>query len=115
MNWKRASLDPPDELLASALQLGRKYHFDEPHAERVARFASELFDRTRRLHRLEDGDRLLLEVAAWLHDIGQYVSYASHHKHSYYLIRSSHLVGLDNAGRKWWPMWRDTTASPRRG
>lgn len=83
------------EAVESALRLGRKYAFDEAHARQVTDLALSLFDQTRRLHRLGDGDRLLLEVSGLLHDIGQFISLSSHHKHSYYLIRSSRLAGLD--------------------
>ena len=31
-----------------------------------------------------------------LHDVGQFVNYAAHHKHSYYLIRSSQIMGLND-------------------
>jgi exopolyphosphatase / guanosine-5'-triphosphate,3'-diphosphate pyrophosphatase len=55
----------------------------------------ELFDKTKKLHRLSDDYKLLLEAAARLHDIGQFISYASHHKHSYYLIKASQLIGLN--------------------
>lgn len=84
-----------DQVLASALQLGRKYAFDERHAKTVARFAARLFDSTRRLSRLSEEDRLLLEVAALLHDIGQYVSLSGHHKHTFYILQSSPLIGLN--------------------
>ncbi|MGH8003401.1 MAG: HD domain-containing protein [Limisphaerales bacterium] len=84
-----------DQVLASALQLGRKYAFDERHAKTVARFAARLFDSTRRLSRLSEEDRLLLEVAALLHDIGQYVSASGHHKHTFYILQSSPLIGLN--------------------
>ncbi len=83
-----------DEILGTVKQTGIKYSLDQPHADTVTRFALELFDRTRKLHRLGEDNRLLLEVAAQLHDIGQFISYGSHHKHSYYLIRSSQLMGL---------------------
>jgi exopolyphosphatase/guanosine-5'-triphosphate,3'-diphosphate pyrophosphatase len=43
---------------------------------------------------LGDDERLILEVAAQLHDIGQFINYGSHHKHSYYLIKATQLVGL---------------------
>ena len=36
----------------------------------------------------------MLELSALLHDIGQFVSYPSHHKHSYYLLLHSTFVGL---------------------
>jgi exopolyphosphatase/guanosine-5'-triphosphate,3'-diphosphate pyrophosphatase len=84
-----------DQVLASALHLGRKYAFDEGHAKTVARLAARLFDSTRRLHRLGEENRLLLEVAAILHDIGQYVSLSGHHKHTFHLVQSSPLIGLN--------------------
>jgi exopolyphosphatase / guanosine-5'-triphosphate,3'-diphosphate pyrophosphatase len=83
-----------DEVLASVRQTGLKYSYDEHHAHTVARLSLDLFDKTRKFHRLGEENKLLLEAAAQLHDIGQFVSYASHHKHSYYLIRASQLIGL---------------------
>jgi len=84
-----------DEVLASIRQTGLKYKYDEAHAETVAKLSLELFDKTKKLHRLGDENKLLLEAAAHLHDIGQFISYASHHKHSYYLIRASQHIGLN--------------------
>jgi len=37
---------------------------------------------------------MLLEAAALLHDIGYYISYHSHHKHSCHLIRHADLFGI---------------------
>src|SRR6185369_3973660 len=39
-------------------------------------------------------DRILLAAAALLHDIGDFIRYEGHHKHSYYLIAHSDLMGL---------------------
>jgi exopolyphosphatase / guanosine-5'-triphosphate,3'-diphosphate pyrophosphatase len=88
-----------DQVLASALQVGRKYAFDEPHATAVARFAAQLFDETQRLHHLDDESRLLLEVAALLHDIGHFVSATEHHKHTFYLLTATPLIGLSKLQR----------------
>jgi len=63
-----------DQVVASALQLGRKYLFDEQHGTTVARLAVQLFDETRSLHNMNIESRLLLEVAALLHDIGNFVN-----------------------------------------
>lgn len=84
----------------SALQLGRKYFFDQNHAETVARFALSLFDATADHHGLERQHRLLLEISALLHDIGQYISVNGHHKHSYYLIMASPMNGLPTCDRE---------------
>jgi exopolyphosphatase / guanosine-5'-triphosphate,3'-diphosphate pyrophosphatase len=86
-----------DQVLTSALQVGRKYAFDEPHAMAVARFAVQIFDETQRLHHLDDESRLLLEVAAMLHDIGHFVNASEHHKHTFYLLAATPLIGLTKA------------------
>jgi exopolyphosphatase / guanosine-5'-triphosphate,3'-diphosphate pyrophosphatase len=84
------------QVTASAQQLGRKYGFDEQHGITTAKFAAKLFDETRQLHNLTLEHRLLLEVAAMLHDIGQFVNVADHHKHTQYLLMATPLVGLSN-------------------
>jgi exopolyphosphatase / guanosine-5'-triphosphate,3'-diphosphate pyrophosphatase len=86
-----------DQVLASAMQVGQKYAFDEQHATTVAKFAVQLFDETQRLHHLDEESRLLLEVAALLHDIGHFVSATEHHKHTYYLLTATPLIGLSKA------------------
>jgi exopolyphosphatase/guanosine-5'-triphosphate,3'-diphosphate pyrophosphatase len=82
------------EVVGALKQVGLKYAFDEAHAATVTHLALTLFDNTRALHKLDDDQRLLLEVASQLHDIGQFINYGSHHKHSYYLLKATQLVGL---------------------
>ena len=60
----------------------------------VARLATQLFDSLATEHGLGTRDRLLLEVAALLHDIGLFVSLRGHHKHSMYLLQSTEIFGL---------------------
>jgi exopolyphosphatase/guanosine-5'-triphosphate,3'-diphosphate pyrophosphatase len=82
------------QILSAARSLGRKYHYDESHAERVRELSVRLFDELKVEQRMTDTHLLYLEVAALLHDIGLFISTRSHHKHSYYLISSSELFGL---------------------
>ncbi len=82
------------QILSAARSLGRKYQYDENHAERVRELSVLIFDEMKAEHHLTDNHQLYLEVAALLHDIGLFVSSRSHHKHSYYLISSSELFGL---------------------
>jgi exopolyphosphatase/guanosine-5'-triphosphate,3'-diphosphate pyrophosphatase len=83
----------------ACLRLGRRYQFDEAHGVLVARFAVKLFDDLAPRHRLGPRDRILLHAAALLHDIGDYVRYESHHKHSLYLIANSDIMGVTPAER----------------
>lgn len=78
----------------SAIELGRKFNFDETHARHVAELSVKLFDALKEEHHLDQQHRRLLYVAALLHEIGQYVSSRSYHKHSMYLIRHSEVFGL---------------------
>jgi len=88
-----------DQVIAACLQLGRKYDFDEEHARQVADLSLQLFDGLLSVHRCRPTDRLLLEAAGLLHDIGKFINFSGHHKHSHYIILSSPMVGLTQAQR----------------
>lgn len=87
------------QAVRAAVQLGRRYHFDEPHATQVDRLATQLFDRLAALHKMSEHDRVLLRVAATLHDIGDFVHPAAHHKHTQYIVEHSDLMGLSPEDR----------------
>ena len=91
-----AAQDFEGQVLASAEALGHKYRFDRVHGRHVARLVTRLFDDLRDEHGLSDRERLLLQVAALLHDVGMYVSLRAHHKHTQYLLASSQIFGLSN-------------------
>jgi exopolyphosphatase/guanosine-5'-triphosphate,3'-diphosphate pyrophosphatase len=80
--------------MSSALQLGRKYSFDEQHGLSVSRIAAQIFDQTHSVHGFDVESRTLLEVAALLHDIGHFVGVSNHHKHTFYLLHTGPIVGL---------------------
>ena len=87
------------QVLASAEALGEKYRYDAVHARAVAHLATRLFDELKDEHGLDARDRLLLEVAALLHDIGVFVGLRAHHKHAQYLIQASEIFGLSSDDR----------------
>jgi exopolyphosphatase/guanosine-5'-triphosphate,3'-diphosphate pyrophosphatase len=82
------------QLTHMALSLGRRYQFDEAHGRQVSRLALALFEQLADLHSLGPEDHRMLLVASLLHDIGAYISYKKHHKHSLYLISQSELPGF---------------------
>ena len=76
-------------------RMAKKFKVDIPFSERVADFATSLFDQTQSvLHQWGDRERELLWAAAILHNSGHFVSHSAHHKHSYYLIRNGELLGF---------------------
>lgn len=81
-------------LLAWARSLKKKYHVDRKYGKHVARLALELFDQVQELHQLSHRNRLLLELAAHVHEIGMYVRVGGHHRHAAYLVSVAPLLGL---------------------
>ena len=82
----------------SVLKIAQKYGVDLEHSERVAAFAIDLFDQTKGIfHEWGAEERELLWASAMLHNCGHFISHSAHHKHSYYLIRNSDLLGYTEA------------------
>lgn len=84
------------QVLTSAESLGHRFRFDRTHGHHVATLATRMFDALGSEHGLSSHERLLLQTAGLLHDIGVYVGLRSHHKHSQYLLAASQIFGLSN-------------------
>jgi len=83
-----------NQIIRSALDLGRRFAFEEGHALHVANLSATLFRALQNEHQLGLRHELILYVAALLHDIGKLVNPGGHHKHSMYLINNSRLFGI---------------------
>jgi exopolyphosphatase/guanosine-5'-triphosphate,3'-diphosphate pyrophosphatase len=81
-------------IIQAARSIGARFRCDAEHAEHVAGLSLQLFDELQREHRLRPRDRLLLEVAALLHDTGKFINNRVHHKHSAYIIMNTDVFGL---------------------
>jgi exopolyphosphatase/guanosine-5'-triphosphate,3'-diphosphate pyrophosphatase len=82
------------QIIASAVNLGRKYHFDEPHNRHVADLCMVLFDALSREHGMTRRERMMLEAAALLHDIGMFIRASAHQLHGQYIVANSEIFGL---------------------
>jgi exopolyphosphatase / guanosine-5'-triphosphate,3'-diphosphate pyrophosphatase len=79
---------------AGAIALGRRFRFESAHGRHVAALALSLFDQLEALHGLGRDDRRILLAAGLLHDIGTFLGYRKHHKHSLYILSQSELPGF---------------------
>ncbi len=82
------------DIISVATAIGQKYKYLESHAESVRHNSLKIFDALKAIHRIGGRGQLMLEVAAILHDIGQFVNARQHHKHSCYLIAHSQIPGI---------------------
>jgi exopolyphosphatase / guanosine-5'-triphosphate,3'-diphosphate pyrophosphatase len=81
-------------------RMARRYGVSKEHGHKVAELAHKLFDSLQPLHGLPPNNGKLLQAAAYLHDVGHFVSESRHHKHSYYLVANSDLPGFTNRERE---------------
>ncbi len=88
------------QAIAWAKSMARKYHADLDHARHVRILARKLFSRMKDIHHLDDRDLLLLQVSALVHEIGITVRPNKHHRHAFYLINASPMVGLSASEKK---------------
>ncbi len=87
------------QIVRSARAVGEKYAYDRAHSRAVTEFSLRLFDALTEVLDLDVEDRLILEVAAVLHDIGMYIAEIHHQRHSAYLLRWADIVGLSEHDR----------------
>jgi exopolyphosphatase / guanosine-5'-triphosphate,3'-diphosphate pyrophosphatase len=78
----------------AVVELARSCHHDEAHCRHVARLALEIFTPLAEPFDLGKKERQMLEAAAILHDVGYFISYSGHHKHTYHLVRHADLYGF---------------------
>jgi exopolyphosphatase/guanosine-5'-triphosphate,3'-diphosphate pyrophosphatase len=78
----------------AVLEFARSCHHDEVHSRQVARLALEIFAALATPFAFGEKERQLLEAAALMHDVGYFISYSGHHKHTYHLVRHADLFGF---------------------
>jgi exopolyphosphatase/guanosine-5'-triphosphate,3'-diphosphate pyrophosphatase len=84
----------------AALEFARSCHSDLTHSKQVAYLSREIFNSLSETFNFYEKDGQLLETAAILHDIGYFIAYSGHHKHSYHLIRHADLFGFSPRERE---------------
>jgi len=80
----------------SIINLAENCNYDKLHTEHVLKLSEKIFDFLKNHSYLEEKDKEYLEAAVLLHDIGHNISHTMHHRHSYYLIRNSELLGFND-------------------
>ncbi len=86
---------------ATVQQFMRRYHVDAAQAARVRTLALRIYDQLvagrSDLAPEDDPDRLLLDWAARLAEIGQSIAHAQYHRHSAYVLSNADMPGFSRA------------------
>src|SRR5688572_13862438 len=80
---------------ATVAQFMRRYHVDAAQAERVRALSLKIYDAlSPGAEREDDADRLMLEWAARLAEMGLSIAHAQYHKHSAYVLSNADMPGF---------------------
>ena len=78
----------------SVLATCKRYGVDTRSAEPVRAHAAQLFRDLQSMHGLPADYRQWIEAAAMMRDVGKYINYQGHHRHTQYVIAGSELYGF---------------------
>ncbi len=76
------------------------YRVDSEHALQVRDSAMKLFDGLKAVHGLPPQYREWLSAAAMLYEVGDYVNRSGRHRHTYYIISHSEILGYTPEQRR---------------
>jgi exopolyphosphatase/guanosine-5'-triphosphate,3'-diphosphate pyrophosphatase len=76
------------------------YRVDLHHALQVRESALHLFSSLKSVHQLPSEYREWLSAAAMLYEVGDYVNRNGHHRHTYYIIANSEILGYTPQQRR---------------
>ena len=92
--------DFTSDILAAARTMSIKYQCDLEHIETVEMLSLQIFDRIRKLHGLGKRERLLLQIAVRLHNIGSFISDMHSRENSYHIVMNTELIGISDRERR---------------
>ncbi len=92
--------DFEEDVLAAAKNLAERYHGYSSHTEAVLNMSVAIFDAMKKVHGMGKRERLLLQVAAILHDCGRYISLVNQSECSYQIIIATEIIGMTHLERE---------------
>lgn len=92
--------DFDEDILSAAKSMSERYMSYSPHIDALTQMSTLIFDTMKKEHGLGKRERLLLSVAAILHDCGKYISFLNSPQCAYDIIMASEIIGLSHMERE---------------
>ena len=89
-----------DDILSATRQIAERYQCNVPHTRFVEKAALGIFDAMKKLHGLGERERLILQLAAIMHDSGKFVSLMYPSEAGYDIIMASEIIGISHEERE---------------
>ncbi len=92
--------DFEQDILVCVRNISKRYMGSRKRGETLEKIALTIFDSMKKVHGLGQRERLLLRLAALLHDCGKYVSMVNLGECSYSIIMATEIIGLSHTERE---------------
>lgn len=80
--------------IKDAVKIAERFNTDIDHINRVSETALKIFDRMKKVHGMKNREKLLLQLAAILQDVGKFVNNKGHNVLSYHMIKGMDIIGI---------------------
>ena len=89
-----------NDIVVAAENIAYRYSTSHRHTHAVAKIALKIFDSMKKVHGMGSRQRLLLHIAAILHECGKYISMYAVADNSFHIIMSTEIIGLSHEERQ---------------
>ena len=89
-----------NDILVTSRNIAKRYSSSKSHIQGTMNLCLNIFDSMKKVHGMGKRERLLIQIAALLHDCGKYISMGNVSECSYQIIMSTEIIGLSSLERK---------------
>jgi len=89
-----------NDILVTSKNIAKRYSSSKSHIQGTMNLCLNIFDSMKKVHCMGARERLLLQIAALLHDCGKYISMEKVSECSYQIIMSTDIIGLSSLERQ---------------
>lgn len=96
----REGHDFEEDILACTRTISKRFMGSKRRGETLEQITLTIFDSMKKIHGMGKRERLLLRIAALLHDCGKYISLVNLGECSYEIIMSTEIIGISHTERE---------------
>ena len=89
-----------NDILVTSKNIAKRYSSSKSHIQGTMNLCLNIFDSMKKVHGMGSRERLLLQIAALLHDCGKYISMVNLGECSYAIIMATEIIGLSHRERE---------------
>lgn len=97
---KMIAHDFEKDIIASAVNISKRYMGSKKRAEALENIALTIFDGMKKVHGMGRRERFLLQLAVILHDCGKFINMTNVGDCSYNIIMNTEIIGLSHQERE---------------